>query len=664
MAHFGIQQQSHFRRDNRPSGVLTVPDVAVLAGAGGGDNNDDGNEASQDDGVFPAVLHDYPALFNGPLAENAVPVAHGAFNPIEPGFHNELMPADSLAATAGQLDQQQLHQGHQRKQLPHQRQAQPQIQPPVRPHVIALSRALALAQAQTQAHHVEAQPHVQARAQVTSQGAVSTAGADYLPLGQYSNLTPTTPQTVRSLPHDSSTELTGANAGDDWDPAQIRFVENPPNLAEWRRKLFDLDETVFLSQQEYDMYFPWIDNVYSHRSTQRYKRKSFVSHYFDCRMKGRAPGTPKSDDPNKKKRKRNVRERNLCDVKIKISEYQTETSSAMAGLQTADVAGVDSEALAKAFSRFEDQPFWSIQRVNGNGTNGVGDGKPSKHRHTLGKSDEIKKCSVQRWLAARQKHARKNQRPTQWKPTGNAAATARKHTNDGKDDEIKFYAACFCPFSQRVWITLEAKGLEYQYCETDPFRKPAHLLEEDPVGLVPAVVKGIRPAPSPKPPTLRPCDESSIILEYLEEIDSTVLLHPTDARLKANCRLWIDFINAKLVPSFFSLLATTEEKSRSQGTKNLQRDIMTLVHAADEKGPYFLGHQLCLVDIHLAPFALRLSRILQPFRGWTPSSPDSRWQRWIDAIEDNLHVRNTVSTGNVYTGTVDLVSRGFSFRVD
>ncbi|KAK0733372.1 hypothetical protein B0T26DRAFT_745414 [Lasiosphaeria miniovina] len=479
MAHFGIQQQSHFRRNNRPSGVLAVPDVAVLAGAGGGDNNDDGNEASQDDGVFPAVLHDYPALFNGPLTEN------------------------------------------------------------------------------------------------TSNSSIKDTSENSSPISVKLTL--------------KSNLL-----------FSFIFVENPPNLAEWRQKLFDLDETVFLSQQEYDMYFPWIDKVYSHQSTQRYKRKSFVSHYFDCRMKGRAPGTPKSDDPNKKKRKRNIRECNLCDVKIKISEYQTETSSAMAGLQTADVAGVDSEALAKAFSRFKDQSFWSIQRVNGNGTNGVGDGKPSKHRHTLGKSDEIKKCSVQRWLAARQKHATKNQRPTQWKPTGNAAATARKHTKDGKDDEIKFYAACFCPFSQRVWITLEAKGLEYQYCETDPLRRPAHLLEEDPVGLVPTVVKG---APSPKPPALRPCDESSIILEYLEEIDSTVLLHPTDARLKANCRLWIDF------------------------------DIMTLVHAADEKG----------LD---------------------PVKPRLTMAGWIDAIEDNPHVRNTVSTGNVYTGTVDLVSRGFSFRVD
>lgn len=71
----------------------------------------------------------------------------------------------------------------------------------------------------------------------------------------------------------------------------------------------------------FQTYFPHIDNVYSHRSTQKHKRKRFVSHYWDCRLKGRPPGTKKSTDPEKKKRKRVARERDLCDVKIKITEF-------------------------------------------------------------------------------------------------------------------------------------------------------------------------------------------------------------------------------------------------------------------------------------------------------------------------------------------------------
>jgi len=43
---------------------------------------------------------------------------------------------------------------------------------------------------------------------------------------------------------------------------------------------------------------------------------------------------------------------------------------------------------------------------------------------------------------------------------------------------------------QRVWIALEVKGINYQYIEVDPYKKPANLLEINPRGLVPAVKHG------------------------------------------------------------------------------------------------------------------------------------------------------------------------------
>jgi glutathione S-transferase len=103
-------------------------------------------------------------------------------------------------------------------------------------------------------------------------------------------------------------------------------------------------------------------------------------------MKGRPPGTPKSDDPNKKKRKRSARQRDLCDVKIKITEYFPG-----AQIELDDHTGVCGDLVG--------QRLWTIQRVNGNGGNGKGDGVAGPHKHTLERSDEIKKNSVQRLLA-------------------------------------------------------------------------------------------------------------------------------------------------------------------------------------------------------------------------------------------------------------------------
>lgn len=57
--------------------------------------------------------------------------------------------------------------------------------------------------------------------------------------------------------------------------------------------------------------------------------------------------------------------------------------------------------------------------------------------------------------------------------TGLALETANAHS---KDHDLKLYGSCFCPFVHRVWISLEHKGLDYQYVEVDVYRKPKLLL--------------------------------------------------------------------------------------------------------------------------------------------------------------------------------------------
>lgn len=60
------------------------------------------------------------------------------------------------------------------------------------------------------------------------------------------------------------------------------------------------------------------------------------------------------------------------------------------------------------------------------------------------------------------------------------------------------------PFVQRVWIALEAKGLQYQYVEVDPYKKPQALLDVNPRGLVPGIRHGDWG-----------CGESSVLMEYV-----------------------------------------------------------------------------------------------------------------------------------------------------
>lgn len=185
----------------------------------------------------------------------------------------------------------------------------------------------------------------------------------------------------------------------------------------------------------FETYFPHVDNVYSHRSTQKYKRKPFVSHYWDCRLKGRPPGTPKSDDPNKKKRKRTARERDLCDVKIKITEYfpgaylqpgfvpdggpdPAQANNYFPQGQQGGQAMQQQQQFGMPMVQNNMNPnhpgatgerFYTIQRVNGNGGNGKGDGVAGPHKHGLNESDRVKKNSVQRFLMQKDKEEKKTQ---------------------------------------------------------------------------------------------------------------------------------------------------------------------------------------------------------------------------------------------------------------
>ncbi|KAL1846534.1 hypothetical protein Plec18167_005352 [Paecilomyces lecythidis] len=443
----------------------------------------------------------------------------------------------------------------------------------------------------------------------------------------------------------------------------MKLIPYPPDLEEWRERLFNVDETITLTEEQFQTYFPHVDNVYSHRSTQRYKRKPFVSHYWDCRLKGRPPGTPKSDDPNKKKRRRTARQRDLCDVKIKITEHFPASIAPADVLSHMEQLPPELQTVNPFFNPSdnprENQPFgvltpnpalpeghpaahgaryFTIQRVNGNGANGKSDGVGGGHRHTLEESDRVKKNSVQRWMlkeAKEQKKALSQQKTYHKKATGLAALTVKKRS---KESDLKLFASCFCPFVQRVWIALEVKGIPYQYIEVDPYKKPESLLEVNPRGLVPALRHGNWG-----------CHESSVLLEYLEDIDfGTPLLPPGDAKLRAHCRLWADHVNRHIIPAFYRVLQEQDPQKQTTYAEELKEEISKLVNASHVHGPFFLGPNISMVDIHIAPWILRLSRVLKPYRGWPDPEMGSRWAAWVNAIESNEHVQATTSSDDLY----------------
>ena len=69
--------------------------------------------------------------------------------------------------------------------------------------------------------------------------------------------------------------------------------------------------------------------------------------------------------------------------------------------------------------------------------------------------------------------------------------------------------------------------MDYEYVEVDVYRKPKLLTDINPRGLVPALRHGEWGS-----------YESTVLMEYLEDLDQGTALMPQDPKLRAHSRLW------------------------------------------------------------------------------------------------------------------------------
>jgi len=154
------------------------------------------------------------------------------------------------------------------------------------------------------------------------------------------------------------------------------------------------------------------------------------------------------------------------------------------------------------------------------------------------------------------------------------------------------------------------------------------------------------------------CYESTVLLEYLEDLNTGTPLLPKDPQDRASARLWVDHINRNIVPGFYRFLQAQENRAQIQYAEELKSEISKLVDVAHPTGPFFLGSTMTYVDVAVAPWFLRFSRVLEPYRGWPPSDKDSRLGRWIEAMEADEAVKNTTSDDVLYLDSYERYAGG------
>lgn len=178
--------------------------------------------------------------------------------------------------------------------------------------------------------------------------------------------------------------------------------------------------------------------------------------------------------------------------------------------------------------------YFTIQRVNGNGGNGKGDGVAGPHKHSLEDSDRIKKNSV---IRSTLKESRELKRASGTlgrggsvsgggcgvkkgvsRATGQAALTIKRHSKAVKDDGVTLFGDITDISTQRVWIALEIWKIPYQFVESEK------------KGSIDERLRDVCPRPETvKLPRLRKgtwgvCGERAV-LEYLNEVAERQCAH-------------------------------------------------------------------------------------------------------------------------------------------
>jgi glutathione S-transferase len=158
--------------------------------------------------------------------------------------------------------------------------------------------------------------------------------------------------------------------------------------------------------------------------------------------------------------------------------------------------------------------------------------------------------------------------------------------------------------------------------------------------------------------------ESTIILEYLEEAypDHQPRFLPEDVYERARARIWIDYVTSRIIPSFHRFLqyqpadGSGQDANADAGLDQARQIFLSHLKVwtkeMHESGPFFLGEDISLPDLVLAPWAVRLW-VFDEFKrgsgipGEGEGGPDEeiwrRWRTWLAAVESRRSVKETTS---------------------
>lgn len=106
--------------------------------------------------------------------------------------------------------------------------------------------------------------------------------------------------------------------------ASYSIISNPPNLARIRQVMFECKEPIEISLEEFETYWPFIDNVWVKQRSNSSKEGHCTTDYYMCRLRRPTHRTSETRPlpEGKRPRKKRVREGGLCNFQIKVVRFE------------------------------------------------------------------------------------------------------------------------------------------------------------------------------------------------------------------------------------------------------------------------------------------------------------------------------------------------------
>jgi glutathione S-transferase len=206
---------------------------------------------------------------------------------------------------------------------------------------------------------------------------------------------------------------------------------------------------------------------------------------------------------------------------------------------------------------------------------------------------------------------------------------------------LTFYYGSGSTFAWKVWLTLEAKGIPYEFKQLHFDKNETRTPEFraiNPRGKVPTIVdKGFA------------LWESNAILEYLEEKYPNPPLLPKNIEARARARRLMSEADNYLIPNMNELLdlviyTEADKRDKAAIDKAREKTMEELVRLEMElKGNFLLG-ELSLADFAMFPHARMGPRIAEraPGFGIVRSAMPSKVGAWLDRIEALPYYQKTI----------------------